>query len=68
MAQVFQVQVFVAGNEFVAVNVKRVYEKIQKVVRHGTVVDEAADVSYFTLLYFLLELGHKVGTAGGVVN
>ena len=59
---------FVAGNEFVAVNVKRVYEKIQKVVRHGTVVDEAADVSYFTLLYFLLELGHKVGTAGGVVN
>lgn len=52
MAQVFQVQVLVAGDEFVAVDVEGIYEEVKEVLRHGTVVDKTADVAYLAFLYF----------------
>ena len=68
MTQVFKIQVLVAGDKFITLNMEGVYQKVQKVMRHTTVVDETADVTDLTFLHFLLELSDKVGTAGGVVN
>ena len=68
MTQVFKIQVLVAGDKFITLNMEGVYPKVQKVMRHTTVVDETADVTDLTFLHFLLELSDKVGTAGGVVN
>ena len=68
MTQVFKIQVLVAGDKFITLNMEGVYQKVQKVMRHTTVVDETADVTDLTFLHFLLELSNKVGTAGGVVN
>ena len=68
MTQVFKIQVLVARDKFIALNMEGVYQKVQKVMRHTTVVDETADVTDLAFLHFLLELGNEVGTAGGVVN
>ena len=68
MAQVFQVQVLVAGDELVTVDAEGVYEEVQEVLRHGAVIDKTADVTYLAFLYFFLQLGYEVGAAGGVVN
>ena len=68
MTQVFKIELLVAMDKLIALNIEVVYQKVQKVMRHTTVVDETADVTDLAFLHFLLELGHKVGTAGGVVN
>lgn len=58
---------FVTGDKFVTVDAEGVDQKVEEVLRHGSVVDEAADVAYFALFYFLFQLCHEVGAAGGVV-
>lgn len=67
MAQVFEVQVLVAGDEFVTVDAEGVDQKVEEVLRHGTVVDKAADVAYLAFFYLLFQLSYEVGAAGGVV-
>ena len=68
MTQVFQIQMLVAGDKLVTLDAEGVHQKIEEVLRHGAVVDEAADVADLAFLYFFLQLGYKVGAAGGVVN
>ena len=58
----------VAGDKLVTLDAEGVHQKIEEVLRHGAVVDEAADVADLAFLYFFLQLGYKVGAAGGVVN
>ena len=58
----------VSGDKLVTLDAEGVHQKIEEVLRHGTVVDEAADVADLAFLYFFLQLGYKVGAAGGVVN
>ena len=67
MTQVFEVQMLITGDKFVTVDAEGVDQKVEEVLRHGSVVDEAADVAYFALFYFLFQLCHEVGAAGGVV-
>ena len=68
VTQVFQIQMLVAGDKLVTLNAEGVHQKIEEVLRHGAVVDEAADVADLAFLYFFLQLGYKVSAAGGVVN
>lgn len=68
VTQVFQIQMLVAGDKLVTLDAEGVHQKIEEVLRHGAVVDEAADVADLAFLYFFLQLGYKVGAAGGVVN
>lgn len=43
----------VAGDEFVTVDVEGVDQRVEEVLRHGTVVDKAADVAYLAFFYLL---------------
>lgn len=54
MPQVFHIEVFVARNQFLAVDAEGIYKEVQKIVGHGAVVYKTADGSYlafFTLLF-----------------
>ena len=44
MTQVFKIQVLVAGDKFITLNMEGVYQKVQKVMRHTTVVDEKESI------------------------
>ena len=61
VAQVFHVEVLVARNQLLAVDAEGVYQKVQKVIRHGAVVHKTADGSYLALLYLCLYLLYDIG-------
>lgn len=67
MPQVFQVQVFISRNQFAAVDMESVYQVVEEVLRHGTVVHKAADISYFALFHLGLHLFYDFGSIGGIV-
>ena len=67
VAQVFHVEVLVARNQFLAVDAEGVYQKVQKVIRHGAVVHKTADGSYLALLYLCLYLLYDLGGIGRFV-
>ena len=68
VTQVFQIQMLVAGDKLVTLDAEGVHQKIEEVLRHGAVVDEAADVADLAFLYFFLQLGYKVGAAARVLD
>ena len=59
MTQVFQIQMLVAGDKLVTLDAEGVHQKIEEVLRHGAVVDEAADVADLAFLYFFLQLATR---------
>ena len=64
MPQVFHVEVLVAGYQLLTVDAESVYQKVQKIVGHGTVVYKTADCSYLALFNLTLYLLYNLGCIG----
>ena len=58
--KIFQIQVFVTRNQFLAVDSERFHQKVQKIVRHLTVIHKTADRSDLAFLDLLLQLFHHI--------
>ena len=67
MAEVLQVEVFVARHQFVTVYPVSVYQKFQEIGWHGTVVDEAAHSASLSFFDFRLQLLYDFVAACGIV-
>ena len=64
MPQVLHVEVLVAGYQLLTVDAESVYQKVQKIVGHGTVVYKTADCSYLALFNLTLYLLYNLGCIG----
>ena len=67
MPQVFHIEVFVARNQFLAVDAEGIYKEVQKIVGHGAVVHKTADGSYLAFFHFAFHLLYNFGSVGGLV-
>lgn len=67
MPQVFHIEVFVARNQFLAVDAEGIYKEVQEIVGHGAVVHKTADGSYLAFFHFAFHLLYNFGCVGGLV-
>ena len=65
--QVLHIEMLVARHQFPPVYMIGIYQEIQEVLRHGTVIDKTADISDFAFLHLGLYLLYDFGSVGGIV-
>ena len=67
MAQVFQIQMFVSRYQLFTLDSEGIYQKVQKIVRHGPVIYKTAYGTYLAFFNLFLYLLHQIDAADGIV-
>ena len=67
MPQILHVEVLVSRHQLPAVYAVGIYQKVEEVLGHGTVVYKTAHGAYLAFLYLLLHLLDDFGGIGGIV-